>query len=374
MNTYQQRTEQLQGELQRVGLDGCVILPGANFAYYSGQFKSVDLLTTILVIPATGSPIADRPVFLLVGFEKYTTELAMPYPADYITYEPNINGYKTGFAALAKQMDLYNRRIGIESTGMRFQEAEALRTAAATIALEPIDGILAGIRATKSAEEIEILRQAARITEAALDATITDIRPGMTEIELRNRFNLEMLRAGAEGPGFDSLVVSGPRGFLQHAAPSDRAIVPGDPFLLDVGARYRGYTADITRTFVLGPVSDEFAAIYKIVREANAAGRGAAVPGATAEEVDQATRSVIERAGYAEMFIHGTGHGIGLDVHEPPRIAPGDNTILRPGMVFTIEPGIYVTGKFGVRIEDDIAITESGNDQLTIFSRDLMVL
>lgn len=374
MNTYQQRTEQLQGELQRVGLDGCVMLPGANFAYYSGQFKFVDLLTTILVIPATGSPIADRPVFLLPGFEKYTMELAMPYPADYITYERNIDGYKTGFAALAKQMDLSNRRIGIESTGMRFQEAEALRTAVATVSLEPIDGILAGIRATKSAEEIEILRQAARITEAALDATITDIRPGMTEIELRNRFNLEMLKAGAEGPGFDSLVVSGPRGVLQHAAPSDRAIVPGDPFLLDVGARHRGYTADITRTFVLGPVSDEFAAIYRIVREANAAGRGAAVPGATAEEVDQAARSVIERAGYAEMFIHGTGHGIGLDVHEPPRIAPGDNTILRPGMVFTIEPGIYVTEKFGVRIEDDIAITESGNDQLSIFSRDLMVL
>lgn len=374
MTLYLQRLKQLRDRLRDDGLDGCALLPGSNFAYYTGQFKFVDLLTTVLLIPATGSSLGDRPVLLLPGFEEYTTSSEMPYSADTMAYERNAAGYVAGFARMAAEMGLAGRRIGVESTGMRFQEAEAFHVAAPGVCLEPIDGILSGIRAIKSSDEIELLRQAARLTEKALDRVVADLRPGMSELELRNRFHSALLDVGADGPGFDSLVVSGPRGALQHAAPSARVVAPGDPILFDVGARYRGYTADITRTVVLSPASDEFVKIYNIVRKANAAARQAARPGVAARDVDRAARDVIEEAGYVETFAHGTGHGLGMDVHEPPRIAPGDDTILKPGMVFTIEPGIYLTERFGARIEDDIAITCDGHDRLTSFSHDLTVV
>lgn len=374
MNLYTRRVQHLRNELSEAGYDGCALLPGANFAYYTGQFKFVDLLTTVLYIPAAGVTNVDRPVLLVTGFEEYTTMSAMPYPVDAIPYERNTDGYAEGFSQFADKLGLDRAHVGVESTGMRFLEAQMLQRAAPHLKLEAIDAMLSGIRTVKSADEIELIRQADRITEQALDAIFLQIKPGMTEIELRNRFHIELLQAGAEGTGFDSIVVSGPRGALQHATPSDRAIQRGDAILFDVGARYHGYTADITRTVVLGPASNEFRAIYAIVREANAAARSAVRPGTIAHQVDRAARDVIERAGYVETFTHGTGHGLGLDVHEPPRIAPGDQTVLEPGMVFTIEPGIYLRERFGARIEDDVTVTESGYDRLTSFSHDLVIL
>jgi len=374
MNLYTQRVQRLRNELSETGHDGCALLPGANFAYYTGQSKFVDLLTMVLYIPAVGATNVDRPVLLITGFEEYTTVSMMPYPVDAIPYERNTDGYVKGFSRFADKLGLDRACVGVESTGMRFLEAQMLQSAAPNLKLEAIDAILSGIRTIKSADEIESIRRAARITEQGLDAVFAQIEPGMTEIKLRNRFQSELLRAGAEGTGFESLVVSGPRGALQHAASSDRVIQRGDAILFDVGARYRGYTADITRTVALGSVSDEFQAIYAIVREANAAARSAVRPGTTAHEVDCAARDVIERAGYVEMFAHGTGHGLGLDVHEPPRIAQGDQTVLQPGMVFTIEPGIYLTERFGARIEDDVTVTEDGYDRLTSFSHDLLIL
>jgi len=374
MNLYTRRVQRLRNELNEAGCDGCALLPGANFAYYTGQFKFVDLLTTVLYIPAAGVTNVDRPVLLVTGFEEYTTVSAMPYPVDAIPYERDTDGYAEGFSQFADKLGLDRACVGVESTGMRFLEAQMLQSAAPDLKLQAIDTILSGIRAIKSANEIESIRQAAQITERGLDAVFEQIEAGMTEIELRNRFHIELLRAGAEGTGFDSIVVSGPRGALQHATSSDRVIQSGDAILLDVGARYRGYTADITRMVVLGPVSDEFRVIYEIVREANAAAQAAVHPGRTAHEVDRAARDVIERAGYVETFVHGTGHGLGLDVHEPPRIAPGDHAVLKPGMVFTIEPGIYLRGRFGARIEDDITVTEDGYDRLTSFSHDLVIL
>jgi len=374
MDLYTRRVRRLQEELQTGGYDGCALLPGANFAYYTGQFKFVDLLTTVLYIPAPSATDVDAPVLLITDFEEHTTLSAMPFPSETIPYRRTLDGYAEGFAEFSRRLSLDGKRVGVESTSMRFLETKMLQDAAPSIHLGAIDPILGRIRAIKSSVEIEAIRQAAAITEKALDETFGQIQRGMTEVELRNLFEIEALRAGAEGLGFDSLVVSGPRAALQHAAPSDRAIKPGDAILFDVGARYQGYTADITRTVVLGPVSDEFRSIYEVVREANAAARSAVRAGITAQEVDRAARDVIEDAGYLETFIHGTGHGLGLDVHEPPRIAAGDETVLEVGMVFTIEPGIYLQERFGARIEDDIAVTEAGHDRLTGFSHDLVVV
>lgn len=374
MDLYNQRLQRLRKNLSEAGFDGCILLPGANFAYYTGQFKFMDLLTTILYIPAASSHNVDKPVLLVTDFEEYTTASAMTYPAEIIPYKRNSHGYAEGFKKLATYVGLNGKQVGVESTGMRFLETQMLRSAAPGVQLEAIDPMLSGIRAIKTADEIGSIREAVRITEKALNAIFEQMKAGMTEIELRNRFEIEAMKAGAEGMGFSSLVVSGPRAALQHAAPSDRAIGPGDAILFDVGACYQGYTADITRTVVLSPVSKEIREIHAVVLEANNAAESVTHPGVSVHEVDQAARNVIQQAGYGETFTHGTGHGLGLDVHEPPRVAPEGDMILEAGMVFTIEPGIYLTDRFGVRIEDDVTVTKRGCDRLTSLSKDLVVI
>jgi Xaa-Pro dipeptidase len=173
---------------------------------------------------------------------------------------------------------------------------------------------------------------------------------------------------------FGSIIASGPRTASPHTSASGRVLQPGELLLFDCGVAHHSYMADITRTFAVGEPDPELVEIYEIVKKANAAARRYAGPGDRAEEIDGVARQVIERAGYGQHFIHRTGHGLGLEVHEPPYIVDGNDTVLRPGMTFTIEPGIYLPGKGGIRIEDDIVITEEGCESLTTFSRDLIYL
>jgi Xaa-Pro dipeptidase len=226
----------------------------------------------------------------------------------------------------------------------------------------------------KDETELAHMRQAVRITEAALQATAEQVRPGQTELEIQNILHIEMLRAGAQGTAFGSIVLSGPRTALPHSSASERPLQPGDLLLFDCGATYRGYMGDITRTFAVGDLDPELTAIYEVVKKANVAARQYAGPGQEAQAVDRVARQVIEEAGYGQYFIHRTGHGLGLEVHEPPYIVGGNDTVLQPGMTFTIEPGIYLPGKGGVRIEDDVVITAEGCQSLTTFSRDLIRL
>jgi Xaa-Pro dipeptidase len=173
---------------------------------------------------------------------------------------------------------------------------------------------------------------------------------------------------------FSPIVVAGPNAASPHATPSDRPIGAGETIVVDCGATVGGYVADITRTFAIGALEPELARVYEAVRVANEAGRAAAGPGVPAEEVDRAARAVIEEAGYGEYFFHRTGHGLGLEVHEPPYIVAGNERSLEPGMTFTVEPGVYLPGRGGVRIEDDVVVTSGGAESMTIFSRELAVL
>jgi Xaa-Pro dipeptidase len=169
-------------------------------------------------------------------------------------------------------------------------------------------------------------------------------------------------------------VASGPNSALPHATPTDRQLAPGDLLIIDWGARSGGYISDITRTFAVGEVDPEFNRIHQVVLEANIAGQSAVRPGATCNAVDQATRQVILDAGYGERFIHRTGHGIGLEPHEPPNIRSGEMVPLEAGMTFTVEPGIYLPGRAGVRIEDNVVVTENGVETLTVLERSLEVV
>jgi len=218
------------------------------------------------------------------------------------------------------------------------------------------------------------MKQAVVIAEAALSATLEKISVGMTERQIAGELLIEMMRHGATSLPFEPIVLIGPRSALPHGTPGDRPVQPGDLLLFDFGVSVEGYASDITRTFAMGRLDDELRRVYDVVKRANEAGRQAARPGVEIQEVDRAARQVIVDAGYGQYFTHRAGHGLGLEAHEPPFACEGDATILEPGMTFTVEPGVYLPGKGGVRVEDDVAITQDGCESLTTFDRELRIV
>jgi Xaa-Pro dipeptidase len=254
---------------------------------------------------------------------------------------------------------------------MRVFEHLALQTAGAVGAVTDVGQALLKIRAIKTPDEIEAMRQAIHLSETALQNVIDWVKPGMTEQEIAQHLTDELSAAGSGGHAFDPLVLVGERSALPHGFPGQRALGRDEFLLIDYGGTFNGYPADITRTFCLGTPTAEMQKIYDIVLRANEAAKKIAGPGVTCGAVDQAARNVITEAGYGPHFFHRTGHGLGLDVHELPQIAPGNDMILESGMVFTIEPGIYLPELGGVRIEDNVVVTESGIDVLTTYPRQL---
>jgi Xaa-Pro dipeptidase len=213
------------------------------------------------------------------------------------------------------------------------------------------------------------------IAQNALNATLPSVKPGVTERELAAELLINLFRAGSDSElPFAPIVASGPNSANPHAIPSDRKIQTGDLLLFDWGASYQGYASDITRTFAVGQVSEEFSTIYELVKQANLAGRLTGKPGLRAGDIDHAARGVIQQGDYGLFFTHRTGHGLGMEGHEGPYIFAENDLPLQEGMVYTVEPGIYLPGRGGVRIEDDMLVTADGSDSLTSYSRELTIL
>ncbi len=215
-------------------------------------------------------------------------------------------------------------------------------------------------RKIKTPDEVATMEEALKITEESLKQAIDQLRPGMREYELAAILEEGMRARGADWYAFETIVAAGPNGAYPHAVPTAREIVNGEPVIVDMGAVYGGYCADMTRTIYLGKLPKDMREALEAVANAAEEAEDVASPGVTAEEVDKAAREYLRKAGLGKYFIHSTGHGVGVEVHEPPRIAPGVKEELRPGMVFTIEPGVYLHGRFGIRIEDMVLITSSG--------------
>ena len=224
----------------------------------------------------------------------------------------------------------------------------------------------------KDEEEIGYMKKAVKIAQDAFLQTLKTVKPGMTEKELAAELVLQLLNLGTEPAlPFMPIVASGPNGANPHAEPSDRRLTQGDLVVIDWGATYKGYFSDITRTLAIGKIDAESEKIARITIEANHAGKLAAKAGAAAGSVDAAARQVITNAGFGEYFTTRTGHGLGIEVHEQPNMISGSSYILQPGNTFTVEPGIYLTGKAGVRIEDDVVAREEGCESLTDLDREL---
>lgn len=263
--------------------------------------------------------------------------------------------------------------LGIDKT---WQSQFALRLMAIRpdIALvlgsEPVDRA----RMLKDEDELRRLRASSLANDRAVRATIAGLREGMTELEAAQLYVRAQREAGGAGASFEPLVCFGKNAAEPHHASDETMLRSGDAVILDLGLVLAGAVSDMTRTVVWGRAGGEFLRVYELVLRANAAGRAAVRPGVPLREIDRATRAVIEAGGYGAYFIHRTGHGVGIEVHEPPDVSASSPEIARPGMVFSIEPGIYLPGKFGVRIEDLVAVTEDGAQTLNELPRELIEL
>ncbi|WP_153732928.1 M24 family metallopeptidase [Sporosarcina obsidiansis] len=240
--------------------------------------------------------------------------------------------------------------------------------------LVPVAGLVEKIRLIKTPEEIEVLKQAAAIADAAFVYICSVIGVGKTELEIANELEFFMRKQGATSSSFDIIVASGKRGALPHGVASDKVIEAGDFVTLDYGALYNGYISDITRTVSVGQPSAKLSEIYEITLTAQQLAVEKIKPGMTGIEADAIARDYIKSKGYGEAFGHSTGHGIGMEVHEAPALSFRSETVLVPNMTVTVEPGIYLPGIGGVRIEDDIVITETGNERLTKSTKELLIL
>ena len=240
--------------------------------------------------------------------------------------------------------------------------------------LTPASALMTELRSSKDEEELSCMTAAQRIAEGALEQILKEIRPSMTEKEIAARLNYLMVSAGAEKTAFDTIVASGPNGSMPHAVPGMRKVREGDFITMDFGCVYKGYCSDMTRTVALGRPSDEMRNVYDIVLQAQLAGIAAAKAGVTGAVIDGAARKVIQDAGYGVYFGHSFGHSLGIDIHEAPNAAPGNDKPMPDGAVVSAEPGIYLPGKFGVRIEDVMILRPDGAQVITKAPKALLVL
>jgi Xaa-Pro aminopeptidase len=261
--------------------------------------------------------------------------------------------------------DLQVDRLGFE--GEHLTVDQLFRWSQETGAAEwvPLKGTVEALRAVKDGDEIEALRRSAALTDAAFAHLLEAIRPGMTEQEAAWEIEAYMRTHGASKVAFDLIVAAGPNGALPHARAGDQAIQPGEPIVVDIGCVLDGYCSDMTRTFCLGQPSKEYLEVWEVVRKAQEAAEATIRAGMSGVEADALARAVVEQAGYGQHFGHGLGHGVGLAVHEGPRASRLSKDTLEPGMSLTIEPGIYLAGRFGVRLEDLVIIREEGIEILT---------
>lgn len=361
------RFERLYRALSETGLDAVALNAGPTLTYLTGMnFHLMERPTVLLAAPG------QRPLLVMPELER---QKVAGSELQTFAFGDDPARWGDAFAQAAAALGLDGRRIGVEPLRMRFMELSYLQTALPNAHFVSADTALNALRLQKDAQEVESMRRAVQIAQAALLATLPMIHAGVTERAIAAELCVNLLRGGADAElPFQPIVSGGPNSANPHAVPSERPLQTGDLLVIDWGAMFDGYVADLTRTFAIGTVSDEFQHIAQYVLQANTQGRAASRPGVRAGAVDAAARAVIEEGGYGPYFTHRTGHGIGLEAHEPPYMYGANDLILQPGMAFTVEPGIYLPGRGGVRIEDNLVITAGGAETLSDLPRELITL
>ena len=355
-----ERLERLRGQLAGKGVDAVFITRAENRRYLSGFHGSAGylLITAGAAVLATDFRYTEQAVAEAPDFEILRISNSL---ADWFPGLANDLGIKTlGFEAADVSFD-YHRRLG-----------QALKRKQVPVRLAPLHDLVETLRAVKNPGEIDLISRAAAIGDAAFNAVEPDIRPGLTELQVAWELEKSLRENGSEPLPFEIIVASGPNAALPHHRPSDRAICKGEAVVIDMGARYGGYASDLSRTICAGAPDDTFRKVYGTVLKAQTAAISQITAGVTGHRADSAARKVIRAAGYGEAFGHSLGHGVGLAEHELPRLGPGSHETLTDGMVFTIEPGIYLTGWGGVRIED-LFVMENGKARQLSNARKMII-
>jgi len=364
-----ERLEKLNAALQNSGLDAVALNPGSTLTYLTGAHFHLMERPVVLVIASGQDPALILPELEMLKVDH------IPYAVKAFPYGENPSEWGDAFRSAMQALGLDGKRIGVETERMRLLEYNYIQAGAPSSEFPDASETLALLRLHKDQDEIENMRQAVKVAEAALEAALSSVKIGMTERELAGELVVQLLRNGSDaGLPFTPIVSFGPNSSNPHASPTDRKLQAGDFLLIDYGASMNDYVSDITRTFAVGDMEAEYEKIYKIVQEANAAGRAAGKPGASCANVDIAAREVIDKSGYGEYFTHRTGHGLGMEGHEHPYMRGDNMQILEPGMAYTVEPGIYLPNRNGVRIEDDVVVTDTGSESLSTFPREMRVV
>lgn len=359
------RRDRLAGLVREAGLRAAAFVPGANFYYLTGLHFHLMERPTIVFVTASAEVLAIMP-------ELERQKWRESFDSAPTFFWQDADGFDAAFAAAAGELG--DGLIGVEGGRMRVFEAEALRKHFGAERVVDGGAGLADLRICKEPAEVEATERAVAISETALGETLEQVKAGMSEREIANMLKMRMLDGGADGFAFEPIVLAGGKSANPHGVPDGTRLAAGDPLLFDFGAIFDGYNADITRTVFCEHVSDEHARVYETVLAANEKGRQVAGPGLSAHELDTQTTQVLSASAFADMIVHKTGHGLGLDVHETPYVMVGNHQRLEPGMLLTIEPGLYRTGDIGVRIEDDVLIEADGARSLTGFDRALTVV
>lgn len=354
-------------ELMRANdLEALVLNPGPTLTYLTGlNFHLMERPTLVIFTPP------QTPVIVLPELESGKLSQAR-FTLKPFTYGDNPALWGEVIRAACRESRLNDKKIALEPLRMRFMELSYLQDAAPQARFVSGEAALNSLRLQKDAQEVDAMRKAVKIAEQGFLTMLKTVTPGMSERAVAAELSLAMVRAGSDPElPFSPIIASGPNSANPHAALSDRKLAAGDLVVVDWGAAYQGYFSDLTRTLTIGEVDPEFERIARVVAEANGAGRAAGRPGVAAGAVDQAARAVIAASGYGDFFTHRTGHGLGMETHEQPYMF-GENTLrLAEGMTYTVEPGIYLPGRGGVRIEDDMAVTANGAETLSSLPREL---
>lgn len=366
---FQLRLERLIAGIRASGFDAVALNPSPSMVYVTGLPFHLMERPTVLLVTVTGG-------LMLVMPELESAKLQQaPYSLQSVRYGDNPATWQAAFDEATRNLDLGGKKIGVESNWLRFLELSLLQRALPDAHFEGADQLFATFRVQKDPQELACMRKAVEIAQAALMATTSAIKAGVSERSIASELTAQLLRHGSDPQSpFSPIVSSGANSANPHATPSDRVLQHGDLLVIDWGASYQGYFSDLTRTFAIGEVESEFRQIAEIVARANQTGRSTARSGLTAGAVDHAVRQVIEDSGYGAYFTHRTGHGLGMEIHEPPYIYGENTLVLVSGMTFTIEPGIYLPGRGGVRIEDNVAVTTDGCETLSSLPRELFQL
>ncbi len=366
---YLSRQKKLSAILSERNLHLLALGPGPTLTYLTGLHFHTSERPVLFVFTSDSMPLAVLPELEHGKLRDVDFELR-PF-----TYNEDPSTWKRAFRNVAAAAHLDLRRVAIEPRRLRVLELRMLENAAPRSAFISGEAVTSALRIIKDEAEIKSMRRAVSVAQSAIRQTLHQLKEGITEEEVASELVLQLLRAGSDTElPFSPIVAFGDHTANPHATPRDRKLTSGDLILFDWGAAAGGYVSDLTRMFSFGEVDETLAGITRVVERANQAAFDAAFPNVAAGDVDRAARSVIEEAGFGPYFMHRTGHGLGLEAHEEPYIRGDSDLKLRPGMAFTIEPGIYLPDLGGARIEDDVIVTQDGAERLSDLPRTLVQL